>query len=111
MENAKHTPGPWIINNVQSDCLYIDADQGKQWDNPTICALYKDVTPEDSITMMAWLKPFENAESNARLIAVAPELLSLVKELSSLTKQYGSGNLGYLNNKANALIAKAEGRE
>jgi len=38
------------------------------WDNATVCHLYEDVTPEDSVTIGAWLKPFDNAEANANFI-------------------------------------------
>lgn len=74
--SAKHTPGPWIVDNVSEKNLYVLADQGKNWNNPTVCALYEDVTPEDSVTLGPWLKSFDNAEANARLIASAPDLLA-----------------------------------
>lgn len=81
MSQHLHTPDPWALDKVQSDCLYIVAEQGKQWNNPTICAFYEDVTPEDSVTIGPWLKPFDNAEANARLILASPNLLKACEAL------------------------------
>lgn len=109
---SNHTPGPWTIGNIQSNCLYVESDQGKKWNNPTVCALYEDVTPEDSVTMGAWLKPFESAEANARLIAAAPELLeSLDKAVSIMETEPGCNFYKAHIAKFKAAIAKAEGRE
>lgn len=82
----KHTLGPWYIDKDQG-CPFIRADQGKRWDNPVICHLYEDVTPEGSVTIGAWLKPFENAIENAQLIAQAPIMYERIREaLAQLEK-------------------------
>lgn len=78
MKNA-HTPGPWKALDLES-YPYVMADQGKRWDNPTICDLFEDVTPETSVTIGAWLKAYDNAKANARLIAEAPAMADLIRE-------------------------------
>ncbi|MFN7640757.1 MAG: hypothetical protein ACK5PR_03330 [bacterium] len=80
MTKASHTPGPWVVNYKPDDEPYIIAEQGKAWDNPVICSLYEDVTPEDSITFSPWLKAYPNAEANARLIAAAPDMLAALED-------------------------------
>lgn len=113
-----HTPAPWTIqsDNGGDGCYYIVADQGKQWNNPTICRLYDDVTPEDSVTIGAWLEPQANAEANARLIAAAPELLAA---LGFYMSQFGQALEAHgipfgpeqiaADTQARAAIAKAYG--
>jgi hypothetical protein len=79
---VKHSPAPWLIEYEQGDMPYITADQGNpkaRWNNPVICALYEDVTPEDSVTIGPWLKAYPNAEANARLLVKAPQLLAELK--------------------------------
>ena len=77
----EHTKGQWRIVGETNDCLCIEADQGKGYDNPTICHLYRDVTPDDSVTMCDWLEPFDNAKANAALIKAAPKLLAALRDL------------------------------
>ena len=77
---VEYTPGPWIVGYADSGKPYIVADHGKRWDNPTICHLYEDVTPEGSVTIEPWLEAFDNAEANARLIAAAPDMMTLLQK-------------------------------
>lgn len=79
-----HTPGPWRIDYQQDEATYIVAEQGKAWNNPTICHLYQDVTPEDSVTIGPWLEAFDNATANARLIAAAPDMAQTIRDLLAL---------------------------
>lgn len=117
---SQHTPGPWHIDYQQDDAPYIVAEQGKAWDNPTICHLYQDVTPEDSVTIGRWLEALPNATANARLIASAPELLSALNAIVARIQgdwdhpdlvRYGPLQLASHDclEIARAAIAKAEG--
>lgn len=78
MSESKHTPGPWRIC-IRNGYLRVEADQGKAWNNPTICDLAE----------------FDNAKANARLIAAAPELLTATKEcadaLANIINAAGNG--------------------
>ena len=109
----KHTPGPWAIDQHQKGCFYIVAEQGKKWNNPEICDLYTDVTPEDSVTIGPWLEPKENAEANANLIAAAPELLEALERLLIVCETPYPGCI--LSSReamlARQAIAKAKGQQ
>lgn len=114
---SKHTPGPWVVS-YNMGVPYITAEQGKKWDNPTICNLYEDVTPEDSVTCGSWLEEHDNAEANALLIAAAPELLEALQALEPLFDGlvcYASTMSEYEPNRliaqARAAIAKATGEQ
>ena len=111
---TKHTTGPWVTSMDQGEFIRIEAEQGKRWDNPTICTLYEDVTPEDSVTIGAWLKAYENAHANARLIAAAPDLLEALESLYHAANSIGEDTCdpvafaGALED-ARAAIEKAKG--
>ena len=108
MSKASHTPGPWVVKYKPDDEPYIIAEQGKAWDNPVICSLYEDVTPEDSITFSPWLKAYPNAEANARLIVAAPDLLFALENL--LAVKNGEGGTVFDSDEiARTAIAKAKG--
>lgn len=102
----KATPGPWKIEHHQGN-RYIVAEQGKRWDNPVICQLYEDVTPEDSVTIGDWLKEFENAEANAALIIAAPELLDALFWYAYPGETENKPDSETLRANARAAIAKA----
>lgn len=74
--------GEWKVEHRQ-DVPHVVASQGLGWANPIICILYEDVTPEDSVTLGAWLEPLPNAEANSRLIVQAPSMFDLLTEMSS----------------------------
>ena len=106
---SKHTPGPWKVEQYQGNCFYVVAERGKKWDNPEICDLYTDVTPEDSVTLGPWLEPKDNAEANAHLIAAAPDLL---EALIGMIEVFGNAEHVLTLNEviaAKQAIAKAKG--
>ena len=112
-----HTPGPWRIDYQQDEAPYIVAEQGKAWNNPTICHLYQDITPDDSVTIGPLLEAFDNATANARLIAAAPDLLAACQALMRAEtmqtegKRDGAtmGQISLAIDAARAAIAKATG--
>ncbi|WP_026610686.1 ead/Ea22-like family protein [Methylocaldum szegediense] len=44
-------------------------NEGRRWDDPIICTLYEDVTPDDYVGFGERLQTFPNARANAALIA------------------------------------------
>lgn len=99
---TKHTQGTWVVEFQSGNNPYIIADQGKKWNNPVICDLYSDVTPDDSVTVGPWLEVYENALANAHLIAAAPDLLEFAEEV----RRTGDTRLASM---AIAVINKAKG--
>src|SRR5690554_60815 len=66
------TPGPWCVLDADSEPhvrARLPENAGHRWDDPTICNLYDDVTPEDSVTFGPWLEALPNALPNAAFIA------------------------------------------
>lgn len=113
-EVTKHTLGPWVAVDVNSEAPYIVADQGKKWNNPVICNLYDDVTPSDSVTIGPWLQAHDNAKANARLIAAAPDLLEALKIITDdvcdrfdMESESTNPGMKWAVKEARAAIAKA----
>lgn len=112
--NTKHTAGPWRVELYEGEHPYIISEQGKRWDNPVVCNLYDDVTPNDSVTMGAWYESCDNAKANARLIAAAPELLEALEGVYRIIEAFGyTTALGKTQkarmDAARSAIAKAKG--
>lgn len=80
MNTDRHTPGPWHIDRDGKHPYIVAGDTQPAWNRPVVCYLYRDVTPENSVTIGAWLRSEENAEANARLIAAAPALLAALRD-------------------------------
>jgi hypothetical protein len=104
-----HIKGNWRIATEQADMLYIEEDHGRAWNNPTICLLYQDITPTDSVGCID-LEALPNAAANARLIAAAPELLAALEDLLGEfdENEVGAGTSVRIG-KARAAIARARG--
>jgi len=83
-EELKHTPGPWSIR------------QESVW----------SVGTDHEMSALVYGCTDEEEEANAHLIAAAPDLLEALKELRDWYRE----NVGLPACKANAAIAKAEGR-
>ncbi|PVE25399.1 hypothetical protein DC522_05740 [Microvirga sp. KLBC 81] len=91
---AQHTPGPWEAKNdhpTEPRIFYIRGTHPGGWEQE-IAVLYN-----------------ENGE-NARLIAAAPDLLEALDWLVTALKTGTLATSGDLIGKAEAVIAKAEGR-
>ena len=108
---TQHTPGPWRTADMHKHGLYmndgaasvVQADEAAEEDEPiqhiafvSCHADYKRGTGHKA--------QCEARDANARLIAAAPELLALVREMAE------GGHLALLRAKAAALVAKAEGQ-
>ena len=106
MNEAKHTPGPWYLEEVgySSSSYYIRGsfDSGARH---TIGKGAVAHIPRSTVNPM---------EANARLIAAAPELLEALKEVTEILDEVlGFGtepSHGNIAAKARAAIAKATGR-
>jgi len=97
MEAAKHTPGPWRI----------DYNQGDIWIGPHINGGPEVLTVVNMPTR-AYAGPALQARiADARLIAAAPDLLSLLTEAVVAHGPLGDDTRPAWWVKANAAIAKA----
>ena len=102
MSDAKHTPGPW--ETVGAKYIWKTGDVGGA---VAIIAEPECESSNDFRPVRIASERWEEAMANARLIAAAPELLEALKEL----RDFYTDNFGLPAAKANAAIAKAEGRE
>ena len=94
---TKHTKAPWLITTIQGeDCLMVGGGDGSE--------VVADIRTD-------W--PEEEVESNARLIAAAPELLEALEGLANcagLTWLNGyKDELDAAMTTARAAIARAKG--
>jgi hypothetical protein len=93
---SKHTPGPWMASlNRENIWQPIDGAAPK-----LICTIERDDKPE--VLGSSFHCEFQ---ANAHLIAAAPELLEVLKELKRERLAIGSA----LEKRVTALIKKAEG--
>ena len=115
MEKSKHTPGKWEIKELGGD--------------EKAYTVYSDKSDKNHIAEVNRLHHFgahqnlydtESAietKANASLIASAPEMLEMLKELQdvfkmkdSLTQAPGTSMGTIINDKLDNLITKAEGK-
>jgi len=99
MKNKAFTPGPWVMKDYGENVIA--------------------VLDSDGIPVINWAG-FDDCvntpkahKANARLIAVAPELLDVLKELADLVEDTVAGNYqpdSLTTQLARSAIAKAEGR-
>lgn len=100
---AKHTPGPWVVNDageIEAQTAILGQVYGAE-DYPCIDQEEIDEVAKECI-------------ANARLIALAPEMLGLLKAASSALKSYVYGNVApdlakEVSEEVDALISRAEG--
>lgn len=89
-----HTPGPWKVNATphSSNQSFVVLDSGANGHSKRVCAVYSD-----------------NEEADARLIAAAPEMYELFKELIDIEKGPCPGSSTWAK-RVYAVLAKAEGK-
>jgi hypothetical protein len=105
-----HTPGPWVAD-IRGGCLAVyqphrvDETRGlHEYDERNIH--FSDKGAKYNQVLGYW-EMDEEAISNARLIAAAPEMLELLKKMQAATLDI---QLAFLLQDADKLIAKAEAR-
>lgn len=99
--SAKHTPGPWELDDLGNVCSQ---------------AVHNIALVFSSSTREGWsgsdYDTQAHCEANARLIASAPELLAFVQEfLADYQSLEGMASMKYYAGKAHSAIAKATGSE
>ena len=95
---SKHTPGPWVWDD-DGATLRGPRNMKVLQDGEGLWNLWNSATLKDGM-----------GEANARLIAVAPELLEALKELMEYAGIIEERCDTVATNKARAAIAKAEGK-
>lgn len=66
------TPGPRRVIDGDSYpyvTVALPENEGRRWDDPVVCALYEDATPDDYIGFGKRLQTYPNARTNAAFIA------------------------------------------
>lgn len=89
MTNATHTPGPWQTATDKAVDHYVHIGHYSNTLRTYVCRVFAET---------------EEQKANARLIAAAPELLEVAKEIAT---GYCTAETMF---KAQAAIAKAEGK-
>lgn len=105
MSEAKHTPGPWVLDD--RGCKYIVSKAGDGY-------ITRDVCRMDGSTMASVAQT-----ANAHLIAAAPELLEALEKLAVLADAFSVSGVyfGEIPEHSQAIdaaytaIAKAKGEE
>ena len=101
---SKHTPGPWRIGNLASYDGYTGQPYRNVWagQGEAATVVARAIRSEGVMT--------NDVDADARLIAVAPELLEALKELMEYAGIIEERCDAVATNKARAAIAKAEGK-
>ena len=88
-ENAAHTPGPWTVEPLGSDCFEVKCERG-----------YFIATCHDGV------RGERNADVNARLIAESPNLVFQLLSAANYIDALGGDSKSY-----RAAIARATGEQ
>jgi len=101
MSTAKHTPGPWHINRNSEWICDIVTHHGELPDGSKSCWNIASISIRR-----------EEHQANAHLIAAAPDLLYVLKELLDMCQRqedFNDDSDGCMFDRASAAISKAEG--
>jgi hypothetical protein len=91
---SKHTPGPWFVHPQQAEGCF-----------PT--RHYIGAKPDGAGPY--WLASTDGNETNAALIAAAPELLAALRKVVAGVDEHEGWQMASTIAEARAAIAKAEG--
>jgi hypothetical protein len=98
-----HTPGPWKVYDRGHNTLHVGT-VADGWAYETVCCLYENKA--DNYDTSPDYQLFENAEANAELIALLPDLLDLAEQmLAEASVEMPSDLIAA----ADAVIRKARG--
>ncbi len=108
----KHTPGPWTVEDIGTDCLFIRGNVPQEGANAELREYYSNLA---TVTQRGphprYGGGIERATTlaNAHLIAAAPELLQALAETLAFCEAntFGGDDTAALIAKARAAIAKA----
>jgi hypothetical protein len=103
MKNRQHTPGPWYVGtefNDQGRHIYaaqkVRHEDGDEWHPLIACT-------DDDERLVDW-------QANAVLIAAAPDMISVLKELQESASYWSEYDVPIgIVDRINAAIAKATG--
>ena len=99
---AQHTPGRWIIDDFHDDVAVYDET------GMVIAIVRADAAPADALPV----EVTRVVESNARLIASAPELLEALRAMfNEFAYAETEGEQAEACEKARAALARSEGRD
>ena len=100
----KYTQGPWEFRQTRiDDSAFISDIHAPHQDNPK-------ENGTDPTVATTWYRSVDGqAEANARLISVAPELLECLREWNSLVINSGAEGFDEIAKQTEKVIAKAEG--
>jgi hypothetical protein len=97
MSEIKHTGGVWILDRRDPDRLYV-AQQSGDGPGGRICEVFMNCLVRE-----------DGREANARLIAAAPALLEVLREITALMEACDGPNR--ITRKARAAIIQATGTQ
>lgn len=111
---AKHTPGPWTVEDIGTDCLFIKGNVPQEGANAELRDYYSNIA---TVTQRGphprYGGGIERATTlaNACLIAAAPELLEALRKLADAYERLKPPGypLSDPEKQARAVIAKATG--
>ncbi len=110
---TKHTPGPWRLH-------YVTGSKGRARGKQILDAIVPDGIGKGTIVHPNWNHDYDGqvweawlsvSESNARLIAAAPELLELLEEAALWINDEDETSGKLLAAKVAAAIAKVKGED
>lgn len=95
MKKFKHTPGPWEVSVENEGSIFGDLDNPKHDGDSPYIGTVAGIGPD---------KKDKECKANAKLIACAPDMYEIVKELYDYAMT--SGHKGLLFPKIDAVITK-----